>query len=113
MAGFEPTNARVKVWCLTAWRHPNGCAPGLDTHDIIAQENKDCNSYFSQKPKNLVKKQQTDPCNDVFAGDKGDPQFLQQRDYIDAVALHTGVHPLREPASVSYTHLTLPTMAVE
>ena len=23
MAGFEPTNARVKVWCLTAWRHPN------------------------------------------------------------------------------------------
>ena len=23
MAGFEPTDARVKVWCLTAWRHPN------------------------------------------------------------------------------------------
>ena len=23
MAGFEPTGARVKVWCLTAWRHPN------------------------------------------------------------------------------------------
>ena len=23
MAGFEPTNARVKVWCLTAWLHPN------------------------------------------------------------------------------------------
>ena len=23
MAGFEPTNTRVKVWCLTAWRHPN------------------------------------------------------------------------------------------
>ncbi len=23
MAGFEPTTARVKVWCLTAWRHPN------------------------------------------------------------------------------------------
>lgn len=23
MAGFEPTNARVKVWCLTAWRHLN------------------------------------------------------------------------------------------
>ena len=22
MAGFEPTDARVKVWCLTAWRHP-------------------------------------------------------------------------------------------
>ena len=22
MAGFEPTNTRVKVWCLTAWRHP-------------------------------------------------------------------------------------------
>ena len=28
MAGFEPTNARVKVWCLTAWRHPNLC-PGF------------------------------------------------------------------------------------
>ena len=27
MAGFEPTNARVKVWCLTAWRHPNTGAP--------------------------------------------------------------------------------------
>ena len=22
LAGFEPTNARVKVWCLTAWRQP-------------------------------------------------------------------------------------------
>ena len=22
MAGFEPTDARVKVWCLTSWRHP-------------------------------------------------------------------------------------------
>jgi hypothetical protein len=21
--GFEPTNARVRVWCLTAWRRPN------------------------------------------------------------------------------------------
>ena len=25
MAGFEPTDTRVKVWCLTAWRHPNIC----------------------------------------------------------------------------------------
>ena len=23
VAGFEPTRARVKVSCLTAWRHPN------------------------------------------------------------------------------------------
>ena len=23
MAGFEPTHTTVKVWCLTAWRHPN------------------------------------------------------------------------------------------
>ena len=23
MAGFEPTDAGVKVPCLTAWRHPN------------------------------------------------------------------------------------------
>ena len=22
VAGFGPTNTRVKVWCLTAWRHP-------------------------------------------------------------------------------------------
>ena len=22
IAGFEPTNATVKVWCLTAWRYP-------------------------------------------------------------------------------------------
>ena len=28
--GFEPTNARVKVWCLTAWRHPN-----TDTNYIV------------------------------------------------------------------------------
>ena len=25
VAGFEPTRARVKVLCLTAWRHPNVC----------------------------------------------------------------------------------------
>ena len=25
MAGFEPANARVKVLCLTAWRHPRIC----------------------------------------------------------------------------------------
>jgi hypothetical protein len=22
-AGFEPTNARIKTWCLTTWRRPN------------------------------------------------------------------------------------------
>lgn len=22
VAGFEPTNARIKIWCLTAWRYP-------------------------------------------------------------------------------------------
>ena len=27
MAGFEPTTARVKVWCLTAWRHPTIFVP--------------------------------------------------------------------------------------
>ena len=21
--GFEPGNARIKTWCLTAWRYPN------------------------------------------------------------------------------------------
>ena len=23
MVGLEPTDARVKVWCLTTWLHPN------------------------------------------------------------------------------------------
>ncbi len=23
VAGFGPTDARVKVWCLTTWLHPN------------------------------------------------------------------------------------------
>ena len=35
MAGFEPTNARVKVWCLTAWRHPI-MSHICDTNSIIA-----------------------------------------------------------------------------
>ena len=36
MAGFEPTNARVKVWCLTAWRHPNvDTAPFGRTHGVL------------------------------------------------------------------------------
>ena len=36
IAGFEPTNARVKVWCLTTWRYPtdkNGVNDGTRTHD--------------------------------------------------------------------------------
>ena len=35
IAGFEPTNATVKVWCLTAWRYPNinGVDDGARTHD--------------------------------------------------------------------------------
>ena len=27
LAGFEPADARVKVWCLTAWRQPNVSPP--------------------------------------------------------------------------------------
>ncbi len=27
VVGFEPTNARVRVWCLTAWRYPKSNAP--------------------------------------------------------------------------------------
>ena len=41
VAGFEPTNARVKVSCLTAWRHPNimlkrqfGALGGIRTPDL-------------------------------------------------------------------------------
>ena len=36
IAGFEPTNATVKVWCLTAWRYPieyYGVTGGTRTHD--------------------------------------------------------------------------------
>ena len=29
VAGFEPANTRVKVWCLTAWRHPIIVAGGF------------------------------------------------------------------------------------
>ena len=32
MAGFDPTNASVKVWCLTAWRPPNVAWPLLIGH---------------------------------------------------------------------------------
>ena len=39
MAGFEPTNARVKVSCLTAWLHPNGIVLILDNNVILSQEN--------------------------------------------------------------------------
>ncbi len=43
MAGFEPTSARVKVWCLTAWRHPN-----LFNFIIIPKRNENVNT-FSEK----------------------------------------------------------------
>ena len=33
IAGFEPTNTTVKVWCLTAWRYPYGVNDGTRTHD--------------------------------------------------------------------------------
>ena len=46
MAGFEPTNARVKVWCLTAWRHPNICTIDLDTRGIVAYSDSEINTYF-------------------------------------------------------------------
>ena len=43
MAGFEPTNTRVKVWCLTAWRHPNI----LNTPYIIAFTARAVNSKLT------------------------------------------------------------------
>ena len=48
MAGFEPTNARVKVWCLTAWRHPNiWCITSTsDTRNIISCTFLFCNPFF-------------------------------------------------------------------
>ena len=49
MAGFEPTNARVKVWCLTAWRHPNvEVEPFVsDTLGIIARLSRFGNPFFA------------------------------------------------------------------
>lgn len=36
LARFELAHARVKVWCLTAWRHPNvGAAPLGRTHRAL------------------------------------------------------------------------------
>ena len=37
MAGFGPTNARVKVWCLTAWLYPNICFCILSYFIIIVK----------------------------------------------------------------------------
>ena len=40
VAGFEPTNAGIKIQCLTAWRHPYRCfllygaGDGNRTHDL-------------------------------------------------------------------------------
>ena len=56
MAGFEPTNARVKVWCLTAWRHPNVACPAADTRSIITQPFSFCNHYFFNLLKNKIHK---------------------------------------------------------
>ena len=42
MAGFEPTDARVKVWCLTAWRHPN-----ILPKSIISQKFKSVKNFLS------------------------------------------------------------------
>ena len=34
IAGFEPTNTTVKVWCLTTWLYPyDGVNDGTRTHD--------------------------------------------------------------------------------
>ena len=41
MAGFEPTDARVKVWCLTAWRHPN-----ILPKSIISQKFKSVKNFL-------------------------------------------------------------------
>ena len=45
MAGFEPTNAGVKVPCLTAWRHPNNAVPEGDIPYIVAQFSRFVNPF--------------------------------------------------------------------
>ena len=35
VAGFEPTDARVKVWCLTPWLHPNKNACFYETSKTV------------------------------------------------------------------------------
>ena len=37
MAGLEPANARVKVWCLTAWRHPNVSGRQVKTSQLLVR----------------------------------------------------------------------------
>ena len=48
MAGFEPTNAGVKVPCLTAWRHPNDWIPDYYTivSPVCQQENPFRRAFF-------------------------------------------------------------------
>ena len=45
VAGFEPTNARIKILCLTTWRHPiNVC---LFVAGVVGLEPTQC---WSQSP---------------------------------------------------------------
>ncbi len=70
MAGFEPTNTRVKVWCLTAWRHPTV----LNTPYIISFTDKAVKSKFTEFGVIFGVsrgKKGTDPINDAVKRARG------------------------------------------
>ena len=49
VAGFEPTNARIKILCLTTWRHPNtmSCQPLFNMAGVVGFEPTQC---WNQNP---------------------------------------------------------------
>ena len=58
MAGFEPTNARVKVWCLTAWRHPNvETAPAIGHTQYYSTAQPTLQLFFVKTTRHRYKKE--------------------------------------------------------
>ena len=44
VAGFEPTNARIKIWCLTAWRYPYPAQSIISLHKTFCNK---INRFFA------------------------------------------------------------------
>ena len=47
VAGFEPTNARIKILCLTTWRHPYNECVRRDMAGVVGLEPTQC---WNQNP---------------------------------------------------------------
>ena len=57
LAGFEPTNDRVKVCCLTAWREPNGGGRQIRTAEPEGEDLQSAAfSHFAIPPRAFLKK---------------------------------------------------------